>query len=207
MSVMILFCILATPAGDGDSDGEEPECLPDELPDNENEPDLPPQDLPNFEVPNEPLYLPSFTEQNDGASQPGIAGYARKVRLYLDEMRHKAQKHAHTTALSTRVEEWRRYVSPILEREANETVFDIREASLSLVSRIKSHPNRTIEWKDFTQGMTLHEVACNFLTSLVLANNYNIQLGSDKGNLTISLLDDKLAFEEVAHFIAPSLDD
>ena len=76
-------------------------------------------------MPVEPLYLPSFTEQNDGAPRPGIAGYARKVRLYLDEMRHKAQKHAHTTALSTRVEEWRRYVSPILEKEANDIVFDI----------------------------------------------------------------------------------
>ena len=158
-------------------------------------------------MPVEPLYLPSFTEQNDGAPRPGIAGYARKVRLYLDEMRHKAQKHAHTTALSTRVEEWRRYVSPILEKEANDIVFDIRKTSLSLVSRIKSHSNTTVEWTDFTQGMEPHEVACHFLTSLVLANNYNIQLESDERDLTISLLNDRLAFEEVAHFIAPSLDD
>ena len=55
--------------------------------------------------------------------------------------------------------------------------------------------------------MEPHEVACHFLTSLVLANNYNIQLESDERDLTISLLNDRLAFEEVAHFIAPSLDD
>ncbi|KAI6661543.1 Condensin-2 complex subunit H2-like isoform X3 [Oopsacas minuta] len=191
-------------SADCDSEIDEPDCLPDELPD-DNEPDLLPQDVPDFDT--EVPYLPSFNEQNDGAPQPGIAGYARKVRLYLDDVRNKAQKHAHNTALSTRVEEWRRFVSPLLEKEANETVFDIHESSQSLVSHIKAQENTSIKWSELTTGMQPHEKAGNFLTSLVLANNYNIQLDKDEnGNVTLSLLNEKLAFEEVAHFVAPSLE-
>ena len=176
--------------------------------DSDPEPE-PAEDLPNFEmVQNE---LTHITEEPT-APAPSMAGYARKVRKYLDDVRHKAQSHAQNTALSTRVEEWRRYVTPILEKQAEETAFNINQTSVSLVSRIKSHTTQNnIEWSQFTQGMRPNEIACHFLTSLVLANNYNIQLHTETGctqdnDVRISLLNDRLAFEEVADFIAPSLD-
>ena len=122
-------------------------------------------------------------------------------------MRQSAHTHAQSSALSTRVEEWRRYVSPILETQAKAAVFDIRESSLSLVSRMKSQSNSIIGWSQLTNGMQASEIACHFLTSLVLANNLNIRLDtSSADDVTISLLNDKLSFEEVARFIAPSME-
>ena len=143
----------------------------------------------------------------DNIPNPGTQGYARKVKKYLNDIRQSAHTHAQSSALSTRVEEWRRYVSPILETEARESVFDIRESSLSLVSRMKSHPNSTLVWSQLTKDMRPNQVACQFLTSLVLANNYNIKLDTDDGDhVTLSLLNDRFAFEDVAHFLAPSLE-
>ena len=190
-----------SPNADYGSDNEA-DYPPDDLQEDPNpEQDLPPQYIPNFQLHTEMPLL------SDNIANSTTAGYARKVKQYLYALRQSAHTHAQSSALSTRVEEWRRYVSPILETEAKECVFDIRESSLSLVSRMKSHSDVTIGWSQLTNGMRANEKACQFLTSLVLANNYNIKLETgESDDVTISLLNDRFAFEDVAHFLAPSLE-
>ncbi|XP_072033087.1 condensin-2 complex subunit H2-like [Amphiura filiformis] len=150
------------------------------------------------------------------SQQEIISSYEDLVRKHVDAYIASAQQYAQVTDLSKRVQQWEDKIMPILKREEKFGYFDIHEYGAVVLDKLEKEHIRTnndepVSFKKVIEDKEIFHVSRLFLSSLQLANNYNLDVSSQGegqvgiDTMALRLLNKKQINEELADFRAPSV--
>ncbi|XP_068242032.1 condensin-2 complex subunit H2-like [Palaemon carinicauda] len=160
-------------------------------------------DLPNPVEGNKRLNESQFDE-------PG-SEYEALVQKWVSEYITNAQDHINSSDLTKRVNKWREAILPKLEEEERRREFDIHSYGSQVLSFFPENGRKqTIPFQTVAKNQDAPEVSRLFLSCLMLANTYNVQLdNSIPGDfamdcLELTLLSRVRHHEELEEYAAPS---
>lgn len=174
------------------------------------------------DVPAPPLFLP---EPHDDTREPECVNkrcsdnqfdepasdYEALVQKWVAEYVTNAQVHVNSTSLVKRVNRWRETITPKLKEEESRKEFDIHSYGSEVLSYFPDNGRKqTIPFSDLAKNRDPREVSRLFLSCLMLANTYNIELSeSEPGDLAMDCLELTLLtrmrhHEELEGYAAPS---
>ncbi|KAH7981813.1 condensin-2 complex subunit H2 [Rhipicephalus sanguineus] len=154
------------------------------------------------------INLPETAEQappsSEDCSEKG--SYENVVHSHLQEF-HESVSHCQFSDLYKRVADWESRIRPLLDTEEERERFDIRTYSNRVLDHFSNAPSKqTLYFREICRGRQMWEVPRYFIATLQLANNYNVELGTDDvmeegmDTLHLTLLSRKQNFHELEEF-------
>ncbi|XP_045582218.2 condensin-2 complex subunit H2 [Procambarus clarkii] len=179
-------------------------------------------DVDGDDLPAPPLFLPEphdTTRQPDVVSQrlsdsnfdePG-SNYEALVQKWVADYITNAQEHVTSSSLVKRVNKWRENIMPKLDEEEHRRQFDIHRYGSQVLSHFPENGRKqTVSFSTVAKGVEAWEVSRLFLSCLMLANTYNIELSESQPGefamdcLELTLLSRVRHHEELEEYAAPS---
>ncbi|XP_064119386.1 condensin-2 complex subunit H2-like [Macrobrachium nipponense] len=181
-------------------------------------------DLDDDDVPQPPLMFPNPHDTTNDPNpletnkrltdsqfdEPG-SEYEALVQKWVSEYITNAQDHVNSSDLTKRVNKWREAILPKLEDEERRREFDIHSYGSQVLGFFPENGRKqTIPFQSVAKNQEAPEVSRLFLSCLMLANTYNVQLNdSIPGDfamdcLELTLLSRVRHHEELEEYAAPS---
>ncbi|KAF0297809.1 Condensin-2 complex subunit H2 [Amphibalanus amphitrite] len=137
--------------------------------------------------------------------------YEELVQRRVAEYLSAAQEYVQSTELSRRVARWQETVLPRLEREEKRSEFNIHDYGSRILERFpEGSAKTTVAFADIVKGEEAPEVARYLLSSLMLANTYNVEIfepgppDQAMDTMELTLLSRKRHHEALDGYSAPS---
>lgn len=179
-------------------------------------PDMPSDDLPGTEQEDKDLdlaccadiSLPIAAEQGPPSTEDSLEkdSYEKLVHSYLQEF-HEPLSECQLSDLQKRVADWESRIRPLLDTEEERESFNIRTYCNRVLDHFSDAPSKqTLYFRQICRGRQVWEVPRFFASTLQLANNYNVELGTDgvmeegMDTLHLTLLSRKQHFHELEEF-------
>ncbi|KAF2354588.1 Condensin-2 complex subunit H2 C-terminal [Trinorchestia longiramus] len=148
---------------------------------------------------------------NDTLHYEAEGEYEALVQQRVVEYLINAQDYIASSDLTRRVNKWRSKITPILTLEETRQAFDIHGYGDQILRCFTTNgPEECIPFRNIVTGMQRNEVSRMFLSSLMLANTYNVEpILTESGDmamdcLTLRLLSRVRHHEEMEDYVAPS---
>lgn len=179
-------------------------------------------DLDGDELPAPPIFLPDPHDTTkepecvtrrlgDSSFDEPISDYEALVQKWVADYITNAQEHVNCSSLVKRVNKWRETVMPKLIEEEQKREFDIHRYGTQVLSHFPENGRKqTASFSTIAKGLESWEVSRLFLSCLMLANTYNIELSeAEPGDLAMDCLELTLLsrvrhHEELEDYSAPS---
>lgn len=178
--------------------------------------DMPSDDLPGTEEEDKGIDLaccadtrmPEEAEQRPSSTEDSLEkdSYQRLVHSYLEEF-HEPLSECQLSDLQKRVADWESRIRPLLDIEEERESFNIRTYCSRVLDHFSDAPSKqTLYFRQICRGREVWEVPRFFASTLQLANNYNVELGThgvmEEGmdTLHLTLLSRKQHFHELEEF-------
>ncbi|KAL3171987.1 hypothetical protein MRX96_043666 [Rhipicephalus microplus] len=178
--------------------------------------DMPSDDLPGTEEEDKGIDLacctdtrmPEEAEQRPSSTEDSLEkdSYQRLVHTYLEEF-HEPLSECQLSDLQKRVADWESRIRPLLDIEEERESFNIRTYCSRVLDHFSDAPSKqTLYFRQICRGREVWEVPRFFASTLQLANNYNVELGThgvmEEGmdTLHLTLLSRKQHFHELEEF-------
>ncbi|KAL1470665.1 hypothetical protein MTO96_040299, partial [Rhipicephalus appendiculatus] len=188
----------------------------EDLDDADDCPDMPSDDLPGAEEEDKDLdlaccadlQLPEAAEQGPPSTEDSLEkdSYEKLVHSYLQEF-HEPLSECQLSDLQKRVADWESRIRPLLDIEEERESFNIRTYCNRVLDHFSDAPSKqTLYFRQICRGRQVWEVPRYFASTLQLANNYNVELGTDgvmeegMDTLHLTLLSRKQHFHELEEF-------
>uniref|UniRef100_L7M4Q8 Condensin-2 complex subunit H2 n=1 Tax=Rhipicephalus pulchellus TaxID=72859 RepID=L7M4Q8_RHIPC len=188
----------------------------EDVDDADDGPDMPCDDPPGTEEEDKDLDLACCAELNlPEAAEPGPPSaedslekdsYEKLVHSYLQEF-HEPLSECQLSDLQKRVADWESRIRPLLDIEEERESFNIRTYCNRVLDHFSDAPSKqTLYFRQICRGRQVWEVPRYFASTLQLANNYNVELGTDgvmeegMDTLHLTLLSRKQHFHELEEF-------
>lgn len=188
----------------------------EDLDDLDDSPDMPSDDVPGPEEEDRDLDhacsadidLPAAAEQGPPSSEDTLEkdSYEKLVHSYLQEF-HEPLSECQLSDLQKRVADWEIRIRPLLDIEEERESFNIRTYCNRVLDHFSDAPSKqTLYFRQICRGRQVWEVPRYFASTLQLANNYNVELGTDgvmeqgMDTLHLTLLSRKQHFHELEEF-------
>ncbi|XP_042212254.1 condensin-2 complex subunit H2-like isoform X2 [Homarus americanus] len=174
------------------------------------------------DLPAPPLFLPEphdntrgpecITKRlSDNTFDEPASDYEALVQKWVADYITNAQEHVTSSALVKHVNKWREAILPKLAEEECRKEFDIHKYGSQVLSHFPDNGRKqTISFSEVIKGQDAREVSRHFLSCLMLANTYNIELSeTEPGDLAMDCLELTLLsrvrhHEELEEYAAPS---
>lgn len=181
-------------------------------------------DLDFEDLPAPPMFLPEphdGTRDVEGGSgnkrlnesqfdEPG-SDYEALVQKWVADYITTAQGQVNSSELARRVNKWRENITPKLNEEEGRRTFDIHSYGSQVLSYFPENGRKqTVPFSQIAQNHDSKEVSRLFLSCLMLANTYNIELSEEEPGdfamdcLHLTLLSRVRHHEELEEYAAPS---
>ncbi|XP_047498252.1 condensin-2 complex subunit H2-like isoform X2 [Penaeus chinensis] len=181
-------------------------------------------DLDFDDLPAPPMFLPEphdGTRDVEGGSgnkrlnesqfdEPG-SDYEALVQKWVADYITTAQGQVNSSELARRVNKWRDNITPKLNEEEERKTFDIHSYGSQVLSYFPENGRKqTVPFSQIAQNHDSKEVSRLFLSCLMLANTYNIELSEEEPGdfamdcLHLTLLSRVRHHEELEEYAAPS---
>jgi len=109
---------------------------------------------------------------------------AKTMAAYAEERRKRTHDHNYKSELAKRVDEWHQKIAPKLEAAEERSSFDIHEYGTKILNTFNGEIGSKKQFAEIVAGEPREEVARYFLSSLMLANQYNVEISeSEAGDL------------------------
>ncbi|XP_018016915.1 condensin-2 complex subunit H2 isoform X2 [Hyalella azteca] len=147
---------------------------------------------------------------NDTLQYEPDGEYEALVQQWVAEYIVNAQDSIASSELVKRVSKWRSKISPVLALEEERQAFDIHAYGDKILRSFTSDVGEVLPFRNIVSGLQRNEVARMFLSSLMLANTYNVEpILTEPGEmpmdcLTLRLLSRVRHHEEMEAYVAPS---
>ncbi|KAL1434311.1 hypothetical protein MTO96_011939 [Rhipicephalus appendiculatus] len=175
-------------------------------------PDMPSDDLPGPEQEDKDLDLACSADINlygeaekaPPSSEDGLEkeSYGKLVDSYLQEFHGLSQRQLSDSY--KKVASWESRIRPLLDTEEERESFNIHSYRNRVLDHFSNAPSKqTLYFREICRGRQLWEVPRYFIATLELANNYNVELGTDgemeegMDTLHLTLLSRKQTFHEL----------
>lgn len=181
-------------------------------------------DLDFEDLPAPPMFFPEphdGTRDVEGGSgnkrlnesqfdEPG-SDYEALVQKWVADYITTAQGQVNSSELARRVNKWRENITPKLNEEEGRKTFDIHSYGSQVLSYFPENGRKqTVPFSQIAQNHDTKEVSRLFLSCLMLANTYNIELSEEEPGdfamdcLHLTLLSRVRHHEELEEYAAPS---
>ncbi|XP_023323551.1 condensin-2 complex subunit H2 isoform X2 [Eurytemora carolleeae] len=194
------------PREDGLDDEVQDDDVPDEY--DEDQDFLP---LPEFEFPENPhmggTVGPALDLESQSSSQGKKESYEDLVIRIVAEIVHKSQAGVSSTEMMKKVITWHDMISPRLEKVEKMAAFDIHLYGSKILEQFPSENRKTtISFRDVVRGKSREDTCRYFLSSLMLANCSNIEIGSEgvMDDMKLRFLSSRRHHEDLEGFQAAS---
>uniref|UniRef100_A0A914XMQ7 Condensin-2 complex subunit H2 n=1 Tax=Plectus sambesii TaxID=2011161 RepID=A0A914XMQ7_9BILA len=138
-------------------------------------------DLIGPELPEDALKVPADEHLERPNSQ---MNYEDQLKFHLDKYWASATEHLTTSALARRVQQWEKRVAPMLESENHRRPFDIHEYGSEILERFGGLKEKH-SFDELMGKETRYEKCRYFLSTLMMANTLNVELGDDHKRLGV----------------------
>ncbi|KAL1138473.1 hypothetical protein AAG570_008536 [Ranatra chinensis] len=122
--------------------------------------------------------------------------YERNAFLTMQKYKQaKKENNLMVTGLAKRVAAWHESIQPVLAAAESRTVFDVQQYGSSILDKFcNNNPDNPVKtFADITEGQPKEEICRYFLSTLMLANTYNVEIiKTDERDLAIDCLKLKL---------------
>jgi len=125
------------------------------------------------------VITPPLPVEEDAAhtGQQGGDTYEELVMKRVAEYVQQSQEYLESTDLARRVSRWHESVRPRLEAVERRRAFDVHGYGSKIISHFPSGERKTtLAFRDAVDGQDREEVCRYFLSTLMLANQYNVEL-------------------------------
>ncbi|XP_065222281.1 condensin-2 complex subunit H2-like isoform X2 [Planococcus citri] len=115
----------------------------------------------------------------------GHQDYLENAIKNIEEYQKGLQPHPDDTIneIASKVSSWHDSIRPILEREEERTCFDIHEYGSQILQKFPQNSGKnTLTFASVVENQPREEIPRFFLSSLLLANSYNVAISRDDQN-------------------------
>uniref|UniRef100_A0A0N5AS69 Condensin-2 complex subunit H2 n=1 Tax=Syphacia muris TaxID=451379 RepID=A0A0N5AS69_9BILA len=121
------------------------------------------------------VYADHYSNNNPNESVEEMS-FTSRLRYYLNL--YWAEGEEMESKLDERVQKWDETVSPLLEEESERRPFDIHQYGIELLQKFQNLGQQK-QFFDLIREVPDYDVSRYFLSSLVLANRYNVEISYD----------------------------
>ncbi|XP_076040071.1 condensin-2 complex subunit H2-like isoform X2 [Oratosquilla oratoria] len=137
--------------------------------------------------------------------------YEKLVQKLVTDYISSAHEYIASSELTSRVNRWKENVLPVLDEEERRKEFDIHRYGTQVLAHFPDNGRKqTIPFTSIVQGLGAKETSRLFLSCLMLANTYNVEISqSEEGEdvmdcMELTLLSRVRHHEELQEYAAPS---